>query len=218
MRSSPIFDLLGGAVGQPRSFPQETPMSDLLPRREFFGALAGSVGALWLGTRESDIIATAAQALRAALATPPEPFTVLTPAQAADVEAFTALIVPSDGSPGAREAHVVYFVDKSLGSWAKGQRPDFEKGWKDLSSRVAKKHGKGQAFAALTPVQQTAIVAKLEKDKSAFFEFMRGATILGMFANPEYGGNYQKAGWKMLGFDDRFSWQAPYGWYDANAR
>ena len=193
-------------------------MSDLLPRREFVGALAGSVGALWLGTRPSDIVAAVADALRAARATPPEPFTVLTPAQAADVEAFSAVIIPSDGTPGAREAHVVYFVDKSLGSWAKAQRPDFEKGWKDLSSRVAKKHGKGTTFAGLTTAQQTAIVTKMEKDESRFFGFMRGATVLGMFANPEYGGNYQKAGWKLLGFDDRFSWQPPYGWYDANAR
>jgi len=24
-------------------------------------------------------------------------------------------------------------------------------------------------------------------------------------------------GWKWIGFDDRFSWAPPFGWYDRNA-
>ena len=47
---------------------------------------------------------------------------------------------------------------------------------------------------------------------------MRGATIAGMFSNPEYGGNRDKIGWKLLGFEDRFSWAAPFGWYDRDVR
>jgi hypothetical protein len=39
-----------------------------------------------------------------------------------------------------------------------------------------------------------------------------------MFANPEYGGNRDKIGWKMIGFDDRFSWGPPFGWYDRDVR
>jgi gluconate 2-dehydrogenase gamma chain len=37
-----------------------------------------------------------------------------------------------------------------------------------------------------------------------------------MLSNPEYGGNFNKMGWKLIGFDDRFSWAPPFGWYDAN--
>ena len=43
---------------------------------------------------------------------------------------------------------------------------------------------------------------------------MLAATAAGMFANPEYGGNRDKIGWKLIGFDDRFFWQAPFGYYD----
>ena len=43
---------------------------------------------------------------------------------------------------------------------------------------------------------------------------MLAATAAGMFANPEYGGNRDKIGWKLLGFDDRFFWQQPFGYYD----
>jgi len=60
------------------------------------------------------------------------------------------------------------------------------------------------------------VIASLEKDKHPFFDALRGATIAGMFANPEYGGNHDKAGWKLIGFDDRFSWAEPFGWYDRN--
>jgi hypothetical protein len=38
-----------------------------------------------------------------------------------------------------------------------------------------------------------------------------------MLASPEHGGNFEKIGWKMIGFDDRFVWTAPFGWYDRDA-
>jgi len=72
-------------------------------------------------------------------------------------------------------------------------------------------------FARLTADQQRDVIASLEKDKHPFFFMLRGATVTGMFANPEYGGNANKAGWKLIGFDDRFSWAAPFGWYDSHA-
>jgi hypothetical protein len=35
-----------------------------------------------------------------------------------------------------------------------------------------------------------------------------------MFADPAYGGNSDKVGWKLIGFEDRFAWQPPFGEYD----
>jgi gluconate 2-dehydrogenase gamma chain len=188
-----------------------------LSRRQFLAAAGGTIASVWLAAEAKDLIAAGAHAARAARETPPPPLEVLTADQAADLDAFTAQIVPTDDSPGAREARVVYFIDKSLATFAKDQRPGFEKGLKDLRARVAKKHPGAKSFAALTEAQQIAMIAALEKDKSEFFEMMRGATITGMLANPEYGGNFGKTGWKMIGFNDQFSWQAPFGWYDRNA-
>jgi hypothetical protein len=51
-------------------------------------------------------------------------------------------------------------------------------------------------------------------ETSQFFELVRTMTILGMFSNPEYGGNYNKIGWKLIGFEDQFFFQAPFGSYD----
>jgi hypothetical protein len=35
-----------------------------------------------------------------------------------------------------------------------------------------------------------------------------------MFAMPSYGGNRDKLGWALIGFQDRHSWQPPFGYYD----
>ena len=39
--------------------------------------------------------------------------------------------------------------------------------------------------------------------------------LIGMFAHPDHGGNYDGAGWKLLGFEPRYVWQPPFGEYDA---
>ena len=185
-----------------------------ISRRQFIAAAGGTLASVWLAAEARDLIAAGAHAARAAHETPPPPFQVLTPDQAADIEAITAQIIPTDDAPGAREARVVYFIDKSLATFAKEQRPVLEKGLKDLRARVAKVDRKAKSFSALSDTQQVALLTALEKDKSEFFETVRGATIAGMLSNPEYGGNYNKLGWKLIGFDDRFTWNTPFGWYD----
>jgi hypothetical protein len=46
---------------------------------------------------------------------------------------------------------------------------------------------------------------------------IRFLTIAGTFANPSWGGNRDKIGWRLLGFEDRFVWQPPFGDYDPGA-
>ena len=189
-------------------------------RRGFLAAAGGALAAAWLTADVPKLLATAEDAARAGREEPPPPFQFLTAAQAADLEAATSQIFPSDDTPGAKEAHVVYFIDKALATWQKDQRPDFTKGLAELARRASAAsggNGTSRRFAALTAEQQHDIIAALETDKDPFFFSLRGATIAGMFANPEYGGNYRKLGWQLVGFNDQFSWTAPFGWYDANA-
>ncbi|MGH7704126.1 MAG: gluconate 2-dehydrogenase subunit 3 family protein, partial [Gemmatimonadales bacterium] len=70
------------------------------------------------------------------------------------------------------------------------------------------------SFAALDAASQIAVMQGLEIAQPEFFEAARVATITAMFANPEYGGNQDKAGWRLIGFEDRFIWQPPFGYYD----
>jgi gluconate 2-dehydrogenase gamma chain len=186
-------------------------------RRGFIATAGGALAAAWLTADAAKLLAAADHAARVAREIPPPPYEFLSAAQATDLDAATSQIMPSDDLPGAREAHVVHFIDKSLATWAKEQRPVFAKGIAELRKRASQQSASAKSFAALTDDQRHAVIASLEKDKHEFFFVLRGATIAGMFSNPEYGGNFNKQGWKLLGFDDRFSWAPPFGWYDANA-
>jgi len=182
-----------------------------ITRRQFIAATGVTAASIWLTAEARDVIAAGVHAAQA------KKFEVLTEADAAEIEAAAAVIIPSDGgTPGAREARVIYFIDKSLATFAKDQRKAFEDGAKELRRRAAKKQRGATSFAALNNAQQIAVIADMEKDQKSFFNTLRGGTIAGMFANPEYGGNYNKAGWAVLGFNDQFSWAAPFGWYDRN--
>lgn len=180
----------------------ESPLS----RRHFVGAMASAIAATWIAGARRQNVAFGAPA-------PPSPG-VLSLEQRRELDALTALIIPTDDTPGAREAHAVDFIDHGLASFASDQRPLFERGLADLDARVTKRHSSGTLFADLDPEAQRAFALELDGEKSEFFEAVRLATIAGLLANPEYGGNADKAGWRLIGFDDRFGWQPPFGDYD----
>ena len=199
-------------------------------RRGFLTAAGTTVAGAWIAADALHILDAgkhAAQSVSALRRDIAPPLLFLTPAEAADIDAATSQIIPTDDTPGAHEAGVVYFVDKSLTTYATEMRAPIKAGIAELHAR-ADKSGATQAgtlrrnvpraakFASLSDDQQHEIIASLERDKHAFFFLLRGATVTGMFANPEYGGNAGKAGWKLIGFDDRFSWAPPFEWYDAN--
>jgi gluconate 2-dehydrogenase gamma chain len=185
-----------------------------LSRRHFIAALgATSVGA-WLAADARELVAAGEHAARAAREPSPLPFQALTPEQAADIEAFAAQIVPTDDTPGAREAGVMHFIDRALSTFVADERTAFEQGHAALRARVKKAHPRAASFAALSDARQVALMRAMEKEHDPFFEAMRAATIAGMFASPEHGGNRDKVGWKLIGFEDRFSWAPPFGWYD----
>jgi Gluconate 2-dehydrogenase subunit 3 len=134
------------------------------------------------------------------------------PGDAAQLDAISARILPSDGTPGAREAGVVYFMDQSLKGFAKDQAPLFASGLKSLVESVTKRHGSAATFASLTAEQQDAMLREIEK--TDFFGSVRFATLAGFLSLPKYGGNRDYVGWKMIGQDMAMEQKAPFGWYD----
>jgi gluconate 2-dehydrogenase gamma chain len=67
----------------------------------------------------------------------------------------------------------------------------------------------------LTPARQDEVLKDIEK--SPFFATMRFVTAAGMFGNASYGGNQDRAGWKLIGFESHGIFQPPFGYYDAEA-
>ena len=180
-------------------------------RRDFFFGLAGAGVGTWLVAHASELGAISAHA---ASVTPDEPYEFFTPEQARDFDAITARIVPTDDTPGALEANVVRFVDRFLATVGKDDQPEMKNHFKLLGDAVAEKTPGSRSFAALNDAGQIALLTQMEKSHRGVFGDFRYYTMLGMFSHPMHGGNFNKVGWKLIGYEDRASWEAPFGFYD----
>ena len=141
--------------------------------------------------------------------------TTLSAADAADIDALTAQIIPTDDTPGAREAGVVWFIDRALGTFLAHWRDTFMRGLRGFQSAVRAAHADGTAFSALDANTQIAFLHTVER--TAFFDQARVLTLCGMFSLPKYGGNRGGVGWQLLGFEDRHTFEPPFGHYDSPA-
>jgi len=190
-------------------------IDDAVSRRVFLAASGTAFASAWLAADADDLRASLAHAARAAGSDALLPWEALAPEQAADLEAIAAQIFPSDDTPGAREAHVVNFLDHSLATWAAPQREDLIRGLDELNAEAARRWPGASRFALLAPKRQLDLLRA--RDQTPFFQQMRFATLVGMFSLPSYGGNASKLGWQVIGFEDRYAWQPPFGDYDAEA-
>jgi len=189
-------------------------LDDTLGRRDFIAVSCTAIASAWLAADPNELRASLAHAARALAPAPASSWEFLTPDQAADVDAIVAQIIPTDDLPGAREAGAVHFVDHSLATWARGQRDSFVQGLDELNREAGHRWPGTSRFAALPPDRQIELLHAVEQ--TPFFKTMRFFTIAGTFANPSWGGNHDKIGWRILGFEDRFVWQPPFGEYDAD--
>jgi gluconate 2-dehydrogenase gamma chain len=181
-------------------------------RRDFLGALSAGVGSAWLAASWPTVAAAGTYAAEAVASPGTTRFRALSPGQALDIDAMAARILPSDDGPGAREAGVVHFIDRALATFVQNQRPLVTAGLTALATVVAQRHPGVAGFAALQPADQDDVLRAVEAGD--FFQFVRWGTLAGFLANPSYGGNHDGIGWQWIGFEDRFVWQPPFGYYD----
>lgn len=182
-------------------------------RRSFLRTGGGWLSAAWILSQWPAITAAAHHAEDLPAAGAPAHLQFLKDADAADVEAICAQIVPSGATPGAREARAMYFIDKSLATYFAMMAPDYAKGLAEFQSKFRSATPALKSFAAAPADVQIAFLKA--NDRTPFFETTRMLTVLGMFSSPKYGGNYQGSGWKLLGFVDQHAFAPPFGYYDA---
>ena len=174
-----------------------------------------AAGAAWATASLADVeeaLAFAGQASRngAAAASP-----ALSASQRSAIEAAVARIVPAvDGRPGARDAGAVHFIDRALATFNVSQKPLYVEGLATLNRRAAELRS-GSTFAALAAPQQDEVLRSVES--TPFFQALRFDTLVGTFALPIWGGNRDHLGWHLLGFEHAPRFQAPFGYYDADA-
>jgi len=184
-------------------------------RRGFLADSAAGLGSVWLAAHWPAILEAEEYAQRAATSAQPVPFAFFTDAQAADVDAMASQIFPATDTPGAHEAHVVNFIDRALVTFARDRRPVYIQGMKDLQAKTKELFPSASKFSALTSAQQIQLLTAIEK--TPFFLAVREHTLTVMFASPKHGGNFNKAGWKLIGFEDTLNFKPPFGYYDAAA-
>lgn len=181
-------------------------------RRAFLATSSSAVGGAWL-MRLGPVIALtqacARDAMRDGL-----PFAVFTEREGADFEALSARILPTDDTPGAREAGSVYFADRALETFASDLLPIVRGGLAAMNERVASTFEGETAFADLPEARQDEIVGATEQNDPGFFFFARALVMMGVVCDPSYGGNRDQVGWQLLGFEDAFQYQPPFGYYD----
>ena len=136
----------------------------------------------------------------------------LTAAEVADIEAVAAQIIPTDDSPGAREAGVVYFIDRALATFLSQLASDYRAQLADFRSGYRQRYPTADSFGSLTSQQQIEHLKRT--DQTPFFATTHLLTMLGMFAMPTYGGNRNNTGWKLIGFEDAHVFYPPFGYYD----
>ncbi len=198
-------------------------------RREFLQLLGGTAGAAWLSAQWPAVLSAAQHAHDAAKAKLPATFEVFTAEQAREVEAFAAWIIPSGETAGAREAGVVYFIDRALKTFFSEALPVYQKGLEAAQKTTAELFPGVASFSAATEEQKlkifTHIAEESERQKDGprrlapggtedFFQTLHAHTIFGFLVDPEGGGNRDYVGWKAIGRDPSHSFSPPFGFYD----
>jgi gluconate 2-dehydrogenase gamma chain len=182
-------------------------------RRSFLISSATGLSAAWVAANYSAILAAQKQVRVATKAGQLPQLVFFTDAQAAEVGAMAAQIIPTDDTPGAREAHCLYFIDRALSGFARGSQPLYTKGLQDLQAKADQLYPNAGKFSALTSEQQIKVLTEIQN--TPFFRTVRTHTVLGFFSRPVHGANYEKAGWKLIGYDDSLNHKPPFGYYDA---
>jgi gluconate 2-dehydrogenase gamma chain len=186
--------------------------NDDLTRRSFLIALGEALGVAAVGLSWTDVVRAAHEAHAASQPGSAPATTLLTATEAADIEAIAAQIIPSDDTPGAREAGVVHFIDRALSSFYARLAGDFRSQLADFQAACRAANPDAPSFSGLSSERQIAFLRMV--DQTPFFGRVHLLTLLGMFSTPAYGGNLQGLGWKLIGFEDRHVFQPPFGWYD----
>ncbi len=198
-----------------------------LNRRNFLLRAGTVLSAAWVTANWPALLSAAKHAHDAAKAATPPKFEFFSAEEAAEIDAITACIIPTDDTAGAHEAGVVYFIDHGLATFAVDNQKTYREGLPDLQSRVKEIFPSTSKFSALTAEEQDAVLHSFDENTPAtrrafrarpdaqnFFETLRQHTIAGFLIDPDFGVNHDGVGWKVIGREREHMFQPPFGYYD----
>jgi gluconate 2-dehydrogenase alpha chain len=131
----------------------------------------------------------------------------LNPYEARTAAAIFERMFPADEhGPGAAELGVLAYVDRALAGAYRDRVDEYRTGLASFDRAACRRHDR--PFAECAPAEQDALLAELEAGTldgfrvpppRDFFAMLRQHLQEGLFADPAYGGNRGKAGWRFLG-------------------
>jgi gluconate 2-dehydrogenase gamma chain len=150
---------------------------------------------------------SASQAAQAQASGRREALENLTAAEADLLDAVVDRLIPGDAlGPGARDAHVLHYIDRALGGALAASRQAYAGGLVSLD-RYAQS-SRGRAFLDLSNTDKDSVLIDVETGAATgfaggsapFFAMVLNHTRQGMFGDPYYGGNANFVGWDLLGY------------------
>src|SRR6201997_4712395 len=118
---------------------------------------------------------------------------------------FERMFPADDDGPGAVEIGVTDYVDKALSGAYYHLHPLYRAGLAAIDREMLVRSGK--TFKAANTAEQDQIIQALERNELSscpdfpardFFETLRTHLQEGVFADPVYGGNKEKSGWRLI--------------------
>lgn len=196
-------------------------------RRQFLLHGMTGVSAFWISANWPSLLAAADHARTQTKGAVAKKFEFFTPAEAVEVDAVCERILPADDTPGAREAGVIYFIDRALMTFAKDQRQVFRDGLPALQNLTKSMFPQRHLFSTATSDEQDQVLRRFGQQADGapnvfasapavqnFFEVVRYLTIAGFLIDPDTRGNPAGVGWKLIGRERDHAFQPPFGYYD----
>jgi gluconate 2-dehydrogenase alpha chain len=138
---------------------------------------------------------------------PRRALTALNEIEAGILEVFFEHLFPADeNGPGATSIGVITFLDRALSGPYAHHLETYRLGLIALDREAFSHYG--FAFLRLKPEEQCHLIALIETGEAdqfravrakSFFKLARSHLQEGLFADPIYGGNRNKSGWRVLG-------------------
>jgi gluconate 2-dehydrogenase gamma chain len=124
--------------------------------------------------------------------------------EARTVEDLCEQVIPADDAPGAKQAGVLYYIDRQLAGPLRRFEPAYHDGLAKLRDECRGKTGRD--FAELPFAEQTKFLQEMEaahaEELNSFWRMVIDHTMQGFYGSPAHGGNRDEASWKMLGIRD----------------
>jgi gluconate 2-dehydrogenase gamma chain len=132
--------------------------------------------------------------------------------EALPIIAMAERIIPCDQDAGATEAGVIYYIDRQLVSYFKGQQQLYRESLSSIQQYCLEKREK--RFEELSSNLQDEVLILLENGKISqeeislasgiqkqFFKTIRDHTMQGFYGSPRHGGNRHYVSYRMMNLE-----------------